>query len=307
VKVEGTENLADALTKYVESDMLDKHIRGSECEVIEGRHELMPEVQSSEICSEEKQDEEIGDQEEDQLGHLGCLSHKGHNHNYQHSNNNDNKCSSENHKGHNNNQTDKKEREPGYGDPREENSSDSNINATPPTIIISSDCNTKSLNKASTTCPTEAKSIRYNRRSDRVQQPTTTSSDNNCNNNPLNRSDNSSDEENDFDSVCCGGSLTPTQHLEVCSATEMFALVGHETPLRHRPFEDKVFALVGHRHLRNTYFWIELGALSCAHLIRRGAGNIARISPYGKVCMTFHEDSGDLIWLKEKSRCSVQL
>ena len=33
VKVEGTENLADALTKYVDSDMLEKHIKGSECEV----------------------------------------------------------------------------------------------------------------------------------------------------------------------------------------------------------------------------------------------------------------------------------
>ena len=88
VKVEGTENLADALTKYVESDMLDKHIRGSECEVMEGRHELMPEVQSSEMGSKEEQDEEAGDQEEDQLGHLGCLSHEesDHNENYQHNN-----------------------------------------------------------------------------------------------------------------------------------------------------------------------------------------------------------------------------
>ena len=33
VKVDGVENLADALTKYVESDMLEKHIRGTQCEV----------------------------------------------------------------------------------------------------------------------------------------------------------------------------------------------------------------------------------------------------------------------------------
>jgi hypothetical protein len=40
VKVEGPENLADALTKYVDSDILEKHIRGTDCEVVGGRHEL---------------------------------------------------------------------------------------------------------------------------------------------------------------------------------------------------------------------------------------------------------------------------
>jgi hypothetical protein len=59
VKVEGTENLADALTKYVDSDMLEKHIKGSECEVVEGRHELMPEVQSAETDPKEKTEAEV--------------------------------------------------------------------------------------------------------------------------------------------------------------------------------------------------------------------------------------------------------
>jgi hypothetical protein len=68
--------------------MLEKHIRGTQCEVIEGRHELMPEVQSSEVGYKEEQQEEVGDQEEDQLGHLGCLSHEKHrfSNNYQHDN-----------------------------------------------------------------------------------------------------------------------------------------------------------------------------------------------------------------------------
>ena len=34
----------------------------------------MPEVQSGEIDPKEGQESEIADQEEDQLGHLGCLS-----------------------------------------------------------------------------------------------------------------------------------------------------------------------------------------------------------------------------------------
>ncbi len=81
VKVEGTENLADALTKYVDSDMLEKHIKGSDCEVAGGRHELMPEVQSGEIDPKERQESEMVDQEEDQLGHLGCLSYERYGHN----------------------------------------------------------------------------------------------------------------------------------------------------------------------------------------------------------------------------------
>ena len=170
---------------------------------------------------------------------------------------------------------------------------------------MSSDCNTKSLNKDSTTCPTEAKSIRYNNRSDKEQQPTTTSSDNNYNNNPLNRSDNSSEEKNSFDSICTGGSLTPMQYLEACSISEMFALVGHETPLQHRHFDRKVFALVGHRHLRNAFFWIELGAKSCAHWIRRGAGNIARISPYGEVSQTSHADRSESFRFGSRKRVCV--
>ncbi len=80
VKVEGTENLADALTKYVDADMLEKHIKCSECAVAKGRHELMPEVQSSEVGSKEEREEGVGAQEADRLGHLGCLSHEESNH-----------------------------------------------------------------------------------------------------------------------------------------------------------------------------------------------------------------------------------
>ncbi len=102
VKVDGIENLADALTKCVESDMLDKHIRGNGGEVIEGRHEVTPEVQSSEEESR-GQEEAVEDQEKDQLGHLGCLSHLEYDHNnYQHNNIDD---SRHNNNRHNNNQT----------------------------------------------------------------------------------------------------------------------------------------------------------------------------------------------------------
>ena len=71
VKVAGTENLADALTKYVDSDMLEKHIVGSECEIVGGRHELMPEVNLNQKTTEGDPE----DQEEDQLGMLGSMEY----------------------------------------------------------------------------------------------------------------------------------------------------------------------------------------------------------------------------------------
>jgi len=43
-KVKGTENVADALTKHVERDKLQRHIESMNMEVRQGRHELMPEV-----------------------------------------------------------------------------------------------------------------------------------------------------------------------------------------------------------------------------------------------------------------------
>ena len=48
VRVEGTENLADALTKYVDTETLRKHIEGTGCRILEGRHELMPHVAQGE-------------------------------------------------------------------------------------------------------------------------------------------------------------------------------------------------------------------------------------------------------------------
>jgi len=48
-KVKGTENVADALTKHVERDKLQKHIESMNMEVRQGRHGLMPEV-TKDIC-----------------------------------------------------------------------------------------------------------------------------------------------------------------------------------------------------------------------------------------------------------------
>ena len=41
-KVEGVNNLADALTKHVEHESIQKHLRGTHQCLTEGRHELMP-------------------------------------------------------------------------------------------------------------------------------------------------------------------------------------------------------------------------------------------------------------------------
>ena len=41
----------------------------------------MPEVQTGEADSKEEHEEDAGDHEEDQLGHLGCLSQEGSDHN----------------------------------------------------------------------------------------------------------------------------------------------------------------------------------------------------------------------------------
>ena len=43
-KVEGTNNLADALTKHVEPDGIRKHLEGTHQRLAEGRHEIMPQV-----------------------------------------------------------------------------------------------------------------------------------------------------------------------------------------------------------------------------------------------------------------------
>ena len=46
-KVEGTQNLADALTKYVEHEGIARHMTGTGQFVSEGRHEIMPNVAES--------------------------------------------------------------------------------------------------------------------------------------------------------------------------------------------------------------------------------------------------------------------
>ena len=43
-KVDGAQNLADALTKHVEHDGIQKHLEGTNQWVAEGRHELMPQT-----------------------------------------------------------------------------------------------------------------------------------------------------------------------------------------------------------------------------------------------------------------------
>ena len=90
------------------------------------------------------------------------------------------------------------------------------------------------------------------------------------------------------DSICGGGSKTPKQCLGAYKLKKTFALVGHKTPLLRRSFDKEAFALVGHRHLRSAYFWIEEYApvhtgIGCAHSVRRGARDTLCISPYGQV------------------------
>ena len=45
-KVKGPKKLADGLTKYVTSDGINMHLRGTNQYITPGRHELMPEVAS---------------------------------------------------------------------------------------------------------------------------------------------------------------------------------------------------------------------------------------------------------------------
>ena len=47
-KVEGVNNLADALTKHVEHESIQKHFEGTCQWLAEGRHELMPHVAADE-------------------------------------------------------------------------------------------------------------------------------------------------------------------------------------------------------------------------------------------------------------------
>ena len=45
-KVKGTENVADALTKYLEKDGIEKHMRATAQEIRQQRHKLMPTIVS---------------------------------------------------------------------------------------------------------------------------------------------------------------------------------------------------------------------------------------------------------------------
>ena len=47
-KVEGVNNLADALTKYVDQDGINKHLKGTNQQLAAGRHQIMPEVAKDE-------------------------------------------------------------------------------------------------------------------------------------------------------------------------------------------------------------------------------------------------------------------
>ena len=47
-KVEGANNLADALTKYVEQDGINKHLEGTNQRLEAGRHQIMPEIAKDE-------------------------------------------------------------------------------------------------------------------------------------------------------------------------------------------------------------------------------------------------------------------
>ena len=63
VKVDGTKNLADALTKYLAQQDMGKHVEGVSCYFASGRHELMPQV--SGIKSVDfAQDDKVEDREE---------------------------------------------------------------------------------------------------------------------------------------------------------------------------------------------------------------------------------------------------
>ena len=47
-KVEGANNVADALTKHVEYESIQKHLGGTHQWLADGRHELMPHIAADE-------------------------------------------------------------------------------------------------------------------------------------------------------------------------------------------------------------------------------------------------------------------
>jgi hypothetical protein len=286
----------------------------------------MPEVQSAETDPKERREMREADQEEDQLGHLGCLSHEGRNYNYQHNN----ECSSENYKGHNHNkQMGEKERvsNSGSNDPREtkqievckvnfRSAHNNQSNITKHNIVLCKRKGNSSLSNASTIRPMEAQSIQAHHDHSSVSSENNNNSNHHYNSSdidPSRRVSLDSLEKSCPDSICGGGSETPKQCLGAHELKKTFALVGHKTPLLRRPFGEEALALVGHRHLRSAHFWIEEYApvhtgIGCAHSVRRGARNILCISPCGQLCD--RSDSSELAQVKEsiaiiKNTCMV--
>ena len=50
IKVKGTDNIADPLTKHVDCRSIEKNLRETECRISVGRHELMPEIDDNVTC-----------------------------------------------------------------------------------------------------------------------------------------------------------------------------------------------------------------------------------------------------------------
>jgi len=264
------------------------------------------------------------DQEEDQLGMLGSMEHAD-NHNRPRETIEDNCASSE-------------EREEEVGrTPEKRTDSEEDYNNTVKQnlfLIEENEVNElwwdlrdpvhfsrrrMSLSNVSTTCPTEAESIRSqhnissvnnnnNHDQQQQQQHNISSENNNHNHNHYNSSEGDPNErvsldsleEKRPDSISGGGSETPKQCLGAHELKKTFALVGHKTPLLRRSFGEEALALVGHRHPRSAHFWIEEYApvhtgIGCAHSVRRGARNNLCISPCGQLSCTVLIDPN---WLK---------
>ena len=78
-KVDGTANKADALTKHVTREEMERHMRWLETTVESGRHELMPRNdakdkggEDDESEGEEAEDPEEGEPDEEQLSGRRC-------------------------------------------------------------------------------------------------------------------------------------------------------------------------------------------------------------------------------------------
>jgi hypothetical protein len=214
----------------------------------------MPEVQSGEVDPKERQEEEVVDQEEDQLGHLGCLSDEGSECNTRETDsftNNYQPCEYNRHNN-KNNQTNEKE--------REYSSEESSSGLIDPREVIEEICaeqievckaNSNSVHtvlrhKHYKLCSDNEEDILTQRCNDLPyrglkyrQQTTNYSNTIQQYTNKANWSDSSANEGVTIDSfkrscpecICDGGSKTPKQCLGACKLKKTFALVGHKRPL----------------------------------------------------------------------------